>query len=108
MFTSDVERFGQRLDADLLSVSSDQAYFSGPDPLVDPGIGCGNWTSPFRFGGLGPGTRKRRTEVRRSSVARLQALLSTRRTSHGGRVGSREQLLDSHLPCKLSGLRITG
>ena len=52
--------------------------------------------------------RGRRTEVRRSLDARLQALLSTRRTSIGGRVGSREQLLDSHLPCKLSCLRITG
>jgi len=107
VFTSDVERFGKGFDPDLFPVGSDQAYFTGPDPLVDPGVSCRNRRITLSVGGLAPGTRKRRTEGAPFVIARLQALLSTRRTSYGGRVGSREQLLDSHLPCKLSCLRIT-
>jgi hypothetical protein len=60
-----MERFGQRLDADLLPVGSNQAYFSGPDSIVDPGIGCGNRRITLSVAGLA-GTRKRRTRVRRS------------------------------------------
>ena len=103
MFTSDVERLGQRLDADLLPVGSDQAYFTGPDPLVDPGIGLRNRRITLSVGGSEAGETLETAHNCAPFVGRpLQALLSTRRTSGGGRVGSREQLLDSHLPCKLS------
>jgi len=108
VFTSDVERFGQRFDSDLLSVGSDQANLSGPDPLVDPGIGCGNRRITLSVGGSGSRDAETADNGPPFVVARLQALLSTRRTSLGGRVGSREQLLDPLLPCKLSSLRITG
>jgi len=81
VFTSDVERFGQGFDSDLFPVGPDQAYFTGPDPLVDPGVSCRNRRITLSVGGLAPGTRKRRTEGAPFVIARLQALLSTRRTS---------------------------
>jgi hypothetical protein len=76
-----MEGFGQWLDADLLSVMSDQAYFTGPDPLVDPGIGCGNRRITLSMAGLtgrGNGGPARRQPP--FVIARLQALLSTRHT----------------------------
>jgi hypothetical protein len=76
-----MERFGERLDSDLLPVGSDQAYFSGPDSIVDPGIGCGNRRITLSVGGSGPDAET--AEARRQPpfvIARLQALLSTRRT----------------------------
>jgi hypothetical protein len=33
-----VQRLGERLDADLLPVFSDESDFAGPDPIVDPGF----------------------------------------------------------------------
>ena len=90
VFTSDVERFGQRLDSDLLSVGSDQAYFSGPDPLVDPGIGCGNRRITLSVGGLDPGTRKRRRRcaVRRSPGYRLSCQPDAPRSVAGWEVAN--------------------
>ena len=37
----DGERFGQRLDADLLPVVPHQSDLSGPDAIVDPGLVVG-------------------------------------------------------------------
>jgi hypothetical protein len=33
-----LEGFGQRLDADLLSVGRDESYFPGSDLFIDPGV----------------------------------------------------------------------
>src|SRR5204863_5329174 len=39
--TGDVERLGQRLDAELLTVRVDEADFTGPDAIVDPRLVVG-------------------------------------------------------------------
>jgi hypothetical protein len=49
----DVERLGQRLDAELLAVCGDEANLASPDAIVDPGLiggRCGYAASLLRVG----------------------------------------------------------
>ena len=41
VLTGELQRLGQRLDAELLPVGADQANLTGPDAVVDPGLVVG-------------------------------------------------------------------